>query len=285
MRRATSVLEYARTHPALLGGALLLALIALFGAVGGLVVDRAAIRIGSGPFGAPPSPAYPLGTDTAGRDILALLVHATPTSLEIGLLAGAVGTLLGAVLGLVSGYYRGPLDTLVRASADVALTIPALAVLVVLAAFLETTSVEVMALIVAALAWPAPARAIRAETLSLRERDFVALAKVSGRSDGEIIFLEILPNLLPYLMASFIGAVSGAIVASVGLQLLGLGPLTTPTLGMILQFAFQYAALSRGMWWWWGPPTLLLIVLFVGLFLVSVALDEFANPRLRRSAQ
>lgn len=284
MRRATSVLEYARTHPALLGGALLLALIALFGAVGGLVVDRAAIRIGSGPFGAPPTPAHPLGTDTAGRDILALLVHATPTSLEIGLLAGAVGTLLGAVLGLVSGYYRGPLDTLVRASADVALTIPALAVLVVLAAFLETTSVEVMALIVAALAWPAPARAIRAETLSLRERDFVALAKVSGRSDGEIIFLEILPNLLPYLMASFIGAVSGAIVASVGLQLLGLGPLTTPTLGMILQFAFQYAALSRGMWWWWGPPTLLLIVLFVGLFLVSVALDEFANPRLRRSA-
>lgn len=284
MRRATSVLEYARAHPALLGGALLLALIALFGAVGGLVVDRAAIRIGSGPFGAPPTPAHPLGTDTAGRDILALLVHATPTSLEIGLLAGAVGTLLGAVLGLVSGYYRGPLDTLVRASADVALTIPALAVLVVLAAFLETTSVEVMALIVAALAWPAPARAIRAETLSLRERDFVALAKVSGRSDGEIIFLEILPNLLPYLMASFIGAVSGAIVASVGLQLLGLGPLTTPTLGMILQFAFQYAALSRGMWWWWGPPTLLLIVLFVGLFLVSVALDEFANPRLRRSA-
>lgn len=265
-----------------IGGAILLALV-LFGLLGGAVVDRAAARIGAAPFGEPPSPAHPLGTDTTGRDMLALLVLATPVSLEIGLLAGALGTLVGTVLGLLSGYYRGAVDTIIRSAADVALTIPALAVLVVLAAFLQTTTVELMALIVALFAWPATARAIRAQTLSLRERNFVSLAKVSGASDLEIIFLELLPNLLPYVVASFVGAVSGAIVASVGLQLLGLGPLSTPTLGMVLQFSFQYAAISRGMWWWWGPPTLVLALLFIGLFLVSLAIDEIANPRLRNA--
>ncbi|HEV8536269.1 MAG TPA: ABC transporter permease [Candidatus Limnocylindria bacterium] len=268
---------------ALLAGLTILSALLLFGVVGALVVDRAATRIGSGPFGEAPSAAHPLGTDTTGRDMLALVVHATPATLEVGLLAGAIGTLVGTILGLVSGYYRGPVDTLIRSVADVALTIPALAVLVVLAAFLQTTTLEVLAVIVALFAWPSGARAIRAQTLTLRERDFVALAKVSGASDIAILFTEILPNLLPFVVASFIGAVSGAIVAAVGLQLLGLGPLNVPSLGMILQFAFQYAALSRGMWWWWGPPTLVLVLLFVGLFLVSTALDEIANPRLRRS--
>lgn len=263
---------------AILGGLVLL------GVLGGLVVDRQQIRVGSAPFGVPPSAGHLLGTDTAGRDVLALVIHGTPTTLEIGLLAGGLGTGLGVLLGLVSGYYRGPVDTVIRVAADLALTIPALLVLVVLAAFLQTSTVEVLALIVGLLAWPAPTRAIRAQTLSLRERGFVALAKVSGQSDVEILLVEILPNLLPLIAASFVSAVSGAILASVGLQLLGLGSITTPSLGVMLQFAFEYAAIGRGMWWWWGPPTVILVLLFVALYLLSVALDEVANPRLRRSA-
>jgi peptide/nickel transport system permease protein len=118
----------------------------------------------------------------------------------------------------------------------------------------------------------------------LRERAFVRVAKLSKRSDLEIILLELAPNLLPYIAAGFVGSVIGGIGASVGIQLLGLGPLFTPNLGMILQNAFAGSALYLDMWWWWGPPAVALIVLFVGLFLISLALDDFANPRLRTRA-
>lgn len=280
---ATLGLATRRTPPAhLLASVAILLLLLLLGSVGGLVVDRQQLRVGSVPFGMPPSAAHPLGTDTAGRDVLALVVHGTPTTLEIGLLAGGLGTLIGLVLGLVSGFYRGAIDTVVRVAADVALTIPALLVLVVLAAFLQASTVELLAVIVGLLAWPGPTRAIRAQTLSLRERGFVALARVSGQSDAEILFMEILPNLLPLIAVSFVSAVSGAILASVGLQLLGLGSITTPSLGVMLQFAFEYGAISRGMWWWWGPPAAILVLLFVALYFLAAALDEVANPRSRR---
>lgn len=265
-----------------IGLALIIALL-LFGPVGARFVPERGTKLGAAGFAEPPSAKNLLGTDTTGRDVLALMVYGTPPTLQIGLLAGALGTLVGVILGLLSGYYRGPIDTVIRICADVALTIPALALLVVLAAFLQTTSVGLMALIVALFAWPWPTRTIRAQTLTLREHGFVSMARLSGRHDLEIIFFEILPNLLPYIMASFVGAVSGAVLASVGLQLLGLGPILTPTIGLILQFSFEYAAIVRGMWWWWGPPTMLLVLLFIGLFLISMALDEIANPRLKRA--
>jgi peptide/nickel transport system permease protein len=255
----------------------------LLGPVGSLVMGSSGLRLGSAPYSAPPSMGHLFGTDSTGRDVLTMIVHGALPTLEIGLLAGGLGTFLGVVLGLVSGYVRGPIDALIRSAADVALTIPALAVLVVLAALLRTQSVELMALIVGLLAWPYPTRAIRAQTLTLRERGFVTLAVLSGRNAFETIFLEILPNLLPYVTASLVGAVSGGIMVSVGLQLLGLGPITTPTMGLMLQYAFSYAAVARGMWWWWGPPTLFLVLLFAGLFLISVSLDEWSNPRLRRT--
>ena len=253
----------------------------ILGTVGPMLVGSAGLRLGGAPYAQPPTAAHLLGTDTTGRDVLTLIAHGTIPTLMIGLLAGGVGTVIGVVLGLVSGYMRGPVDTLIRGVADVALTIPALAILVVVTALLQTQSIELMALIIGLLTWPYSTRAIRAQTLTLRERGFVTIAVLSGRSSLETMFLEILPNLLPYMMASFVGAVSGAIVAAVGLQLLGLGPITTPTMGLTLQYAFQYGAVSRGMWWWWGPPTLFLVLLFGGLFLISTALDGYLNPRLR----
>ena len=265
-----------------LGLAIVVGLVVL-GPVGSLLVDPAGLRLGAAPYAAPPSLGHPFGTDTTGRDVLALVVHGALPTLEIGLLAGGIGMVLGVVLGLVSGYVRGPIDAVIRSAADVALTIPALAVLVVITALLRTQSIELMAIVVGLLAWPYPTRAIRAQTLTLRERGFVTLASLSGRNAVETMFFEILPNLLPYVTASFVGAVSGGIMVSVGLQLLGLGPINTPTMGLMLQYAFEYAAVARGMWWWWGPPTLFLVLLFIGLFLLSVSLDEYANPRLRRA--
>lgn len=278
------ILRHLRGDARLSVGLLIVGSLVLLGPVGSLIVDEAGVRLGAGGFAEPPSAAHPLGTDTTGRDVLAMMVYGTAPTLEIGLLAGGLGTVVGVLLGLASGYYRGPLDTVIRSAADVVLTIPALAVLVVLAAFLQTRTVELMAFVVALFAWPWTARAVRAQTLTMREAGYVLIARLSGRSGPQILLLELLPNLLPYAMATFVAAVSGSILAAVGLQLLGLGPITTPTLGLMLQNAFQYAAVVRGLWWWWAPPTIVLVLLFIGLFLVGTSLDAIANPRLRRAA-
>ena len=144
-------------------------------------------------------------------------------------------------------------------------------------------TVEQMALVVASLAWLHPARTIRSQVLTLRERAWVQVARLSGESGLEIIFKELLPNLLPFLAAALVGAVAGAVLASIGLEALGLGPMDSPTLGMTIYWTIYYSALLHGLWWWWAPPIVVIIILFVGLFNLSAGLDEIANPRLRRA--
>jgi peptide/nickel transport system permease protein len=144
-------------------------------------------------------------------------------------------------------------------------------------------TVTQMALVVASLAWLYPARTIRAQALSIKERAYIQIARLSGTSGARIIFLEIMPNLLPYLAATFVGTVSGAILASIGLEILGLGVLEANTLGITLYWVNYYSALLHGMWWWFLPPVIIIIMLFVSLFAISAGLDEIANPRRRRA--
>jgi len=138
-----------------------------------------------------------------------------------------------------------------------------------------------MALLLALFAWPGPTRLIRSQVLTLRERGFIRMARLSGSSTLSIMFREMLPNLLPWLAASFAGNVSGAILAASSLEALGLGPSRVPTLGMTIFYALRGAAVLRNMWWWWGFPILTLIIIFTGLFMIATGLDEIANPRLR----
>lgn len=261
------------------GLCLVLALIA-FSYIGKEFVPYKSTLMGAAPTSLAPSGHHILGTDGYGRDILALLVFGIPNTLAIGLLAGLVGLGVGAILGLIAGYYRTFLDTVVRSFADVMLVIPALAILIMIAALVRVVTVEMMALIVGLLSWAVPARVVRAQTLTVRERMFVEVARLSGKGDIEIIFLEILPNLLGYLAAAFVGAVSTGILAAVGLQVLGLGPQTTPTVGMVLYYAFNGSAIFRGMWWWWGLPVAVLAIIFTSLFLLSLGIDRYVNPRL-----
>jgi peptide/nickel transport system permease protein len=262
----------------LLGGLLLIWLIGYF------TVDLSKANPLSAMPDLQPSPEYPLGTDTAGRQLHAVLIAGVPKTLQIGLIAGTVGLVVGTILGFVAGYFGGPIDTVIRGAADVGLTVPALAVLVVVDSVLTSLLTPItMALIIASLAWMYPTRTIRSQVLTLRERPFVEVARLSGSNHLEIIFKELLPNLLPYLAASFVGAVSAAVLAAIGLEALGLGPQTEPTLGMTIFWSIYYGALLRGMWWWWAPPVVIIILMFVGLFLISAGLDEIANPRLRRT--
>jgi len=277
--------RYLRRNPQLMiGFAILLGMFVIW-LLGYLFIDLENARPLSAPPDLPPSREYPLGTDSAGRQMLPVMIAGTPMTLEIGLIAGAVGLLVGTLLGFTAGYFGGLVDTIIRGAADVALTVPALAVLVVLASVItQLLTVEVMALIVASLAWMWPTRTIRSQVLTMRERAYVEVARLSGLNDMEIIFKELMPNLLPYLAASFVGAVAAAVLAAIGLEALGLGPQSEPTLGMTIFWAIYHGAMLRGMWWWWAPPMIVIILLFIALFLVSAGLDELANPRVRRAA-
>ena len=274
---------FARLNPLLVIGTAMFVVVALFGLIGSQFANASLAKPGTTPLDLPPSGEYPLGTDSIGRDLLSVVMIATSPTLKVGLLAGAIGLGVGIVLGFVGGYYGGILDNLFKGSADILITVPVLLILVVIAVSLPgAVSVNMQALIIAGVAWMWPTRTIRAQVLTMRERPYVDVAKLSGYSGSEIIFKELLPNLLPYLAASFVTAVALSILATIGMDALGLGPQNDPTLGNTIYWAIFFSAPLRGLWWWWTPPIVLLGLIFVGLYLVSAGLDKVANPRLRR---
>lgn len=246
-----------------------------------LVVDPGLAAIGSVPPRRPPGGAHWLGTDTQGRDVLASLLAAIPKTLEIGLLAGLIGLGIGTLLGLAAGWFRGATDLVIRTACDVMMTIPAIAVLVLVGTSLRVMTVEAMALIVAGLSWMVPARAVRAQVLSLRERPWIDVARLNGSSGAAIVLTELLPNLAPYLAASFVIAVSTAMLATIGLEALGLGPQNDITLGMMIYWAQYSGAILRGMWWWWVPPVAALALIFIALLALSSGMDRIVNAKLR----
>ena len=281
VKAINAVFGFFKENPLFTFGVLLLLALYLFGVLGLQTTSRKMADMGAAKLNLSPSAEHLLGTDGLGRDMFAVMVIGIPNTFKIGFLAGAVGVFIGAMIGLFAGYYKGYADTIFSSFADVMLVIPTLAILITVSAYVRVVTVEIMAIIVGLLSWPLPARLIRAQTLSLRERLFVEVARLSGQNDLEIIVFQILPNLTAYLAASFVGAVSSGILASVGLEVLGLGPQNVPTIGRTLYYAFNYSALLKGMWWWWGPPVATLAIIFTGLFTMSISLDKYANPRLQ----
>lgn len=298
--RVVPVLRYLRRNPFMIAGLLILG--ALAGAViGGYLFyeqeDLFGEKVGVGdltralsvparerpswnPFG-----EYPLGTDEQGRDILAVMIAGTPLTLRIGVIAAAIGIGIGMILAFTAAYAGGWVDGVIRVFIDSIIPIPGLLILVLVATSLNPgrgLDVNQMALVISVLAWAGPGRTIRSQVLVMRERGYVEMARMSGTSGLGVIFKELMPNLAPYVLASFVAAVAGAILASVGLEALGLGPLDSPTLGMTIYWNIYASSLLKGLWWWLIPPIVVIVLVFVGLFLVSAGLDEVANPRLRR---
>jgi peptide/nickel transport system permease protein len=256
----------------------------LFSAVGYLFWDVGLARpVSSRPL-QPPSSEHPLGTDKLGRDMLAVVIVGTPRTLEVGFIAGVVGLAIGTVLAFTSAYYGGVLDLIIRWVVDVGLTIPGLMILILLAISFEGLSVHQMGLVVAATAWLGATRTMRSQVLSIKQRAYVEVARMSGMPGLKVIVKELLPNLMPYLAAGLVSGTFGGILASIGLEALGLGPADTPTLGMTIYWVILYSGVLHGYWWWWMPPIVVILLVFVGLFLTSLGMDEFANPRRRTRA-
>lgn len=277
--------RYLRRNPSLPIGLAMLGVLILFTLIGQLFVTWDQAFPLSGPASRAPSARFWFGTDAKGRDLLAVMVYGTLLTLKIGLVAGGLGVLIGTTIAFVAAYHGGWVDAVVRAVVDVLITVPALLILVVIASVIQSSmSTTIMAVTIALLAWREPARKIRAQVLVMREAPYVMVAKLNGASATRIIFREMMPNLLPYLGASLVMAVAQAVLASIGLEALGLGTPAEPTLGMAIFWLMRDSAFMLGLWWWIVAPITVLVILFVGLYLVTAGLDELANPRLRRSA-
>ncbi len=280
-------------NPKLLTGAGIIVAILLFGMFGRLFWNPDLVFIGSAPLNLPPvgfenlrgeggSVSHPLGTQSSGRDILALMIVGAPNTLFIGVIASLIGMAIGILLGFSAGFIGGRTDDVIRVFADVMITIPPLMVLIVFQTSIGEVGILMMGVLLSGFMWQSPTRLIRAQVLSMRESGYVRMARLSGASTFDIMFKEMLPNLVPYLFGSFIAIVTTAIVTAVGLETLGLGPQRVPTLGRVIYEAIDSAALLRNMWWWWGIPTALLATMFVGLLLINLGLDEVSNPKLRK---
>jgi peptide/nickel transport system permease protein len=274
--------RYLRRNKQLGFGLLLLLILGAFTAFGGLFVSpNSHVPLSAVPS-QPPGPGLIFGSDAQGRDIFAVMVEGTFLTVRTGVVAGFLGILIGSSIGFLAGFHGGWVDRVITWCVDVLLTVPAILFLVVVSAIVQSGLSSLgMAMIIAGLAWRRPARQIRSQILVMRSAGYVEMAKLSGASSNSIIFREIAPNLLPYLVSSFITAVAAAILASIGLEAMGLGPQNEPTLGMTIYWIMQFSAFMLEMWWWILPPVLILIILFVGLYLVNAGLDELANPRLR----
>src|SRR6266852_4038997 len=241
------------------------------------------------PLPLPPSTAHWLGTTVFAQDVLSQLLAATQATLFVGLLAAAIATVLSVLFGVTAGYLGGGTDEGLSLVANVFLAIPGLPLLIVLADYVPSagSSVLLVAAIIAVTTWAYSSRTLRAQTLSLRNRDFVEAARVSGEGPLRIILVEVLPNLIPIVAASFLFTALSAIGAYVAIAFLGLAgsPTSSPpglwNWGEMLREGFANNAIRGGWWWWWAPPGVLIAVLGTGLALLNFGIDEFINPRLR----
>jgi peptide/nickel transport system permease protein len=228
-----------------------------------------------------PSSAHWFGTTTNGQDVFAQFVYGLRASFIVGTLGGALAAIIGMLVGFTAGYRGGIVDEVLSMLTNVVLVIPTLAVLITIAAYVATRGFVTEALFIGATSWPWAARAVRAQTFSLVSREFVDIARLSGRRGWKIIATEIAPNMGSYLLMMFILLFGGAILIGATLDFIGLGPSNAMSLGLMMNNAVLWSALLLGSWWWFIPPGLGIMGIVGGLYVMNVGLDEVFNPRLR----
>jgi ABC-type dipeptide/oligopeptide/nickel transport system permease subunit len=227
---------------------------------------------------APPSWAHILGTDDIGEDLFSQLIWAARGSFIIGVFAGAIATVIGTGIGLVSGYRGGRTGEGLMRFTDVVLVLPLLPLLIVIASIFPANLVLVIA-VIGFLSWPSMARVIRSQTLTLKTRPYVDASRLSGMSDAEIMLKVLLPNMLPLVVLYGVYAAVTAVVIEAGLDYIGLGSVTSLSLGTMLYFALSRNALLIGAWWWFIPPGALIALLGIGFILLGHSIERIGRVR------
>ncbi len=234
------------------------------------------------PLRARPSREHLLGTNHAGNDLFSQVVWGTRISLSIGLLTGLFVTTLSLTLALLSGYLGGLVDDVISFFTNIMLVMPGLPLMIVVAAYISMKGVLPIVLILGLTGWPYPTRLLRAQVLTLKNRDFVRASQSLGEKTSFVVFREILPNMVSIAMAEFFATSMAAILGEATLEFIGLGNVTVVSWGTILFWAQANGALLSGAWWWFVPPGLCIALIGTSFVLINFAIDEISNPRLRK---
>lgn len=264
----------------IVGIALLLFFI-LVAFAGPLVYEYDHTKYGVGGMLQAPSMQFLLGTDDLGRDVLGELIYATKTSLIIGVLATLISMVIGTVIGINSGYFGGGIDAVLMRFTDAFMVLPWLPLMLVLAALLGSSTWNII-MVIGLTSWAGTARLVRAQTLSVKERQFVERARAIGAKDFYIMRKKILPNVFPLVFSNTVLVSAVAILSETTLSFLGMGDVTRPSWGMMLHYAFEAGAVSIGAYWFFIPPGLCIILLVLGFTFLGHSFDEILNPKLRR---
>ena len=278
--RTRETLYFAFRNPKVIGALIVVFGLLLLGLIGPSLFDYGPTDY----IGAPqlaPSSEFWFGTTMFGQDVFLQFVAGLRSTFVVGLLGGAVAGAIGMAVGFVAGYRGGWIDELLSMLTNVVLVIPGFVVLIIINAYLGVRSVPMQALYIGLFSWPWVARAVRAQTFSLRSRDFVDLAKLSGLPTRTIIRREVAPNMYSYLFMTFVLLFGGSILTAAALDFIGLGPTNAISLGLMMNHAMQWSALYLGLWWWFIPPGVGITAIVGALYIMNVGLDEVFNPKLR----
>lgn len=263
-------------------GVILLAVAALVAILGPILFpfDPKAVGRTAADILKPPSTTHWFGTDELGRDVFRATLEGARLSLLIGLLATAISIVVGAVVGITAGFRLGRIDAVFMRVTDFFLVLPALPLIIVLAALFGQSTL-ILVLVIGLTSWPATARIVRSQVLSLRERQFITRVRSLGASDLRIVTSHILANVTPLLFANTVLVIAGSILAEATLAFLGLGDPVHVSWGTMLHFAFESGATGRGAWWYVLPPGIGIVLVVLGFILAGHTLDRILNPRLR----
>ncbi|MEM3712804.1 MAG: ABC transporter permease [Thermoproteota archaeon] len=251
--------------------------------VGPLLYSKLNLSLYAGTPDSPPSNEFPLGTDRNGRDILSHLLIGIRTSLYVGAIATIIALTIGVLVGSFAGFKGGILDEILMMITNIIYTLPAILLMILIASYLKERSPLFVSMVIGVTSWPWLARAVRAQMMSLKEREFVQMSKISGLKGHEIIFKDLLPNMASYIFMSVALLLSISMLAEAGLSMIGAGidPSTESSLGVMLQRAQQGEAVRLGRWWCFVPPGIVLVIITTSLLMLSTSIDEYFNPRLR----
>ncbi|SNT65335.1 peptide/nickel transport system permease protein [Asanoa hainanensis] len=278
--RRRETLHFALRNKKVVGALVVISGFLVLGLVAPLFTDHGPNEY-VGPPAAGPSADYWFGTTTFGQDVFLQFANGIRSTFVVGLLGGGLAALIGMTVGFVAGYRGGLVDELLNMLTNIVLVLPALAVLIILHAYVGVTSVPMQAVFIGLFSWPWVARAVRAQTFSLRSREFVDLARLSGMRPLAVIRREIAPNMSSYLFMTFILLFGGSVLMAATLDFIGLGPTDAISLGLMMNSAVHWSALHLGLWWWFVPPGAAITAIVGALYVMNVGLDEVFNPKLR----